>query len=185
MKYLFWLIPFISLGSVSAQDTLSSAHLFTPTDQGSAISFEIKNFGLNSKGSFSGLKGRIIFDPKNPAGASFDVSIDAATINTDNEMRDTHLKKEEYFDVANYPRIHFVSTGITPSDKEGHYTITGKLTIKNTTKELSWPFIAAPMGSDYIFSGSFKINRKDFGVGGSNTISNSLTVAVSVLARKQ
>ena len=185
MKYLFWLIPFIGALSVSAQDTLSSAHLFIPTDNGSAITFEIKNFGLNSKGSFSGLKGKILFDPKDPRTASFDVSVDAATINTDNDMRDSHLKKEEYFDVANYPQIRFASTAITPSDKSGHYTITGKLTIKNTTKELSWPFIAAPMGNDYIFSGTFKINRKDFGVGGSNTISNSLTVAVSVLAKKE
>jgi polyisoprenoid-binding protein YceI len=186
MKYFFlcFLIPFIGMLNGSAQDTLSSAHQFVPTDNGSNVSFEIKNFGLNSKGSLSGLKGKITFDPKDPATASFDVSVDAATINTDNDMRDSHLKKEEYFDVTNYPQIRFVSTAITPTGKDGHYTITGKLTIRNTTKELSWPFIAVPMGNDYIFSGTFKINRKDFGVGGSSTISNSLTVSLSVLARK-
>jgi polyisoprenoid-binding protein YceI len=171
--------------SGSAQDTLSSAHRFIPADNGSNITFQIKNLGINSTGSFSGLKGRIVFDPQNPATASFDVSVDASTINTDNDMRDSHLKNADYFDVSNYPQIRFVSTAITPSGKNGRYTITGKLTIKNTTKELSWPFIAVPMGNDFIFSGTFQINRKDFGVGGSSTISNSLTVSLSVLAKKE
>jgi polyisoprenoid-binding protein YceI len=135
-------------------------------------------------GSLTGLQGKIIFDPNDPAKALFDVSIDAASINTDNESRDHHLKKEDYFDVQNHPRIHFVSTGITPSGKNGHYTISGKLTIKATTKDISFPFTVSPIGNDYVFSGEFSIDRKDFGVGGTSTISNNLTVSLAVLARR-
>ena len=161
------------------------AQQYTPTDQGSAIGFEIKNFGFNTKGSFSSLEGTITWDPKDPGKAAFDVSIGAATINTDNNMRDEHLRKDSYFDVEKYPRIRMVSTSISGPDKSGHYTFNGKLTIKSTTKDISFPFIATPMVDDYIFKGEFTINRKDFDVGGSSTIANSLKVTLTVLAKKQ
>jgi len=93
------------------------AQEYKPTDQGSTVAFEIKNFGFNTKGSFSGLEGKINFDPKDVARSSFDVSVSAASVNTDNNMRDGHLKKEGYFDVENYPRIHFVSTGVSAPDR--------------------------------------------------------------------
>ena len=161
------------------------AQTYKPGDEGSAVTFEIKNFGFNTKGSFSGLGGTITWDPKDPGKAAFDVSVAAATVNTDNNMRDEHLKKDSYFDTEKYPRIRIVSTSITGPDKSGHYTFNGKLTIKSATKDLSFPFIATPMVDDYIFKGGFTINRKDFDVGGSSTIANSLTVSLTILARKQ
>ncbi|HWB94840.1 MAG TPA: YceI family protein [Puia sp.] len=162
----------------------SFAQEYQPTDQGSTISFQIKNFGVNTRGSFSGLDGKITWDPKDPATAVFDVSIDAATINTDNEMRNDHLKKESFFDAEKYPRIRMVSKSITGPDKSGHYTFNGQLTIKATTRDVSFPFIATPLMDDYIFKGDFTIDRKDFGVGGSSTISNSVRVSLTVLAKK-
>lgn len=164
--------------------TLLLAQDYKPTDQGSTIEFVIRNFGINSKGSFSGLDGHIHFDPADAAKDNFDVSIDAASVNTDNNMRDGHLKKDTYFDVEKYPRIRLVSTTVTV-DNNGKGSFTGKLTIKETTKDISFPFTAIKMGEDYIFKGSFTINRKDFGVGGSSTIANSCTVNLTVLAKKQ
>lgn len=163
----------------------ATSHQYTPSDPGSSVSFTIKNFRLNSTGSFSGLRGTIAFDPQNPAADSFDVSLDAASVNTDNNIRDEHLRKVGYFDVAKYPRIRLVSTSVGGADKNAHLTFTGKLTIKDKTNEISFPFIATPVGDDYIFKGSFTINRRDFDVGGSSTLSNSLTVTVTVLAKRQ
>ena len=65
-------------------------------------------------GLLSGLDGKIQFDPLNLNVSSFDVSLDANTINTGNSMRDSHLRNDSYFDVKNYPRIHFISTKVTP-----------------------------------------------------------------------
>ena len=161
------------------------AQQYKPTDQGSSINFEIKNFGFNTKGTFSGLEGTITWDPKNPGKAAFDVSIASATVNTDNNMRDEHLKKDSYFDAEKYPRIRLVSTSITGPDKNGHYIFNGKLTIKSTTKDISFPFIATSMGDDYIFKGDFSINRKDYDVGGSSTISSTLNASLTVLAKKE
>ena len=153
-------------------------------DQGSAVKFKVKNFGLNTEGSFTGLAGQISFDPKDASKCSFDVSLDAASVNTDNSMRDGHLKKDTYFDVEKYPRIKFVSTEVSGPDKSGHYKVTGKLTMKNTTKEISFSFVATPMGDDYIFSGEFSINRKDYDIGGSSTISNNVTISLTVFAKR-
>ena len=161
------------------------AQTYKPVDEGSLVEFRIKNLGFNTKGSFSGLDGRISFDAKDAGKAGFDVSIDAASINTDNDMRDGHLKKESYFDVEKYPRIKLVSTAVSGPDRSGHFIFTGQLTIRDKSKEISFPFIVTPMGDDLIFKGSFSINRRDFEVGGSSTLSNNVTLDLTVLAKKQ
>ena len=99
-------------------------------------------------------------------------------------MRDNHLRSEDYFDVKNYPRIHFVSSRITPAKKAGTFFVSGNLTIKETTKEISFPFTAQPQADGFLFNGEFKINRRDFKVGGSGTISNDLLVKMEVVAKK-
>src|SRR5579872_7144312 len=163
MRYLlFSCFLQLAIGSLSAQ---RAGHAFTPADEGSTIDFTIKNLGFDSKGTFKGIQGTIVFDPANPAGDSFDVSIDAASVNTDNNMRDDHLRADTYFDVARYPRISFVSTSVSAVDKSGHYTVNGNLTIKGVTRPISFPFLATPAGNDYIFNGSFAINRRDLAWG--------------------
>jgi polyisoprenoid-binding protein YceI len=157
---------------------------YKPEDQGSSVQFKIRNLGFNVNGSFNGLDGNIQFDPNNLTASNFDVSIDANTVNTDNNMRDNHLRKETYFDVKNYPRIHFVSTKITESNKSGILFIFGKLSIKNQTKDISFPFTATLSNEGYLFKGTFKINRKDFGVGGTSTISDDLEVSLNILSKK-
>jgi len=156
---------------------------YKPTDQGSSLNFTIKNFGIGVDGKFSGLQGDITFDPSSLATASFDVSIDAASVNTDNSLRDGHLRGDSYFDVKNYPRIHFLSTKVT-GGKSGAFVITGNLTIKKQTKVISFPFTATPDNDGYTFNGTFKINRKDFDVGGTSTISNELEVTMNILVKK-
>ena len=175
---------FLSLLIAQIWVSVSFAQEYKPVDEGSAVAFEIKNLGFNTKGSFKGLDGRIVFDPNDLSKSSFDVTVDATTVNTDNEMRDSHLRKESYFDVENYPKIRFISTSCSGPDKNGHYTLSGKLTIKKTTKEMNFSFLATRLGDDYIFKGDFQINRKDYEVGGSSTIANNLTVSVTVRAKK-
>jgi polyisoprenoid-binding protein YceI len=157
---------------------------YKPVDNGSSIHFTIKNFGINTGGSFTGIQGNIKFDINHLNDANFDVSVDANTINTGIDMRDNHLRDDSYFDVKNYPRIHFVSTKVTPTAKAGVLFIFGKLTIKKQTKDISFPFTATATSDGYLFKGVFNINRRDFGVGGSSIISDNLEVQLSVLAKK-
>ena len=157
---------------------------YKPVDQGSDIKFTVNNFGFAVTGGFTGLQGSIDFDPQNAAAGRLEVSIDAGTVNTDNSLRDSHLRDDSYFDVKNYPRIRLVSTRLAPEGKAGAYRFTGQLTIKDKSKEVSFPFTAIPVNGGLAFKGSFTINRKDFGVGGTSTISNELTVSLNVIANK-
>jgi polyisoprenoid-binding protein YceI len=157
--------------------------VYTPIDQSSSVTFKISNLGFSVPGSFKGLKGTISFDPNNLQLSQFDVTVDAGTVNTDNNMRDEHLKGESYFDANKYPLIHLVSTRINASNKKNTYTFFGKLTIKNTTREISFPFTADAAANGYLFKGSFKMNRKDFNIGGFSIISNELEVFINVLAK--
>jgi polyisoprenoid-binding protein YceI len=156
---------------------------YKPVDQRSQVKFVIKNFGFAVDGSFTGLQGGINFDSSNLTGAAIDVSIDASSVNTGNNMRDDHLKGQSYFGVTTYPRIRLVATKIT-AEKPGAYLFIGNLTIKDKTKEISFPFTVTPGIGGLNFRGQFTINRKDFGVGGTSTIASELTVLLSITATR-
>ena len=173
----------ISLFIVSLSVTVF-AQAYTPVGQGSKVHFVINNFGIATGGDFSGLTGSIKFDPNNLAACDFDVSVDASTVDTDVEARDNHLRKAEYFDVSNYPKLSFKSTKITKTNKDGYLYMFGNLTIKGVSKDIKFPFTATPKDGGYFFEGSFKLNRRDFGVGkNSISLSDDLTVSLSILAK--
>lgn len=177
-------LKLVSLLLLQAAAVKTEAQPLIPSNSESKVQFKIKNFGFNVTGSFKGLQGSIRFDPNNLAACHFEVSIDAKTINTGIDSRDNHLRKSDYFDVENYPQIKFVSVKISPSTKSGTLFIFGKLTMKNVTKDISFPFTAVPAQNGYLFKGEFKINRRDFKVGGGSTVSDNMTVMLSVVAKK-
>jgi polyisoprenoid-binding protein YceI len=149
-----------------------------PVDTDNAVTFAIKNFGINTNGEMKGLKGVIKWDDSNPAASIFNVTVDANSINTGIDMRDDHLRDEDYFDVKKYPVISFVSTAVSSTN------VTGNLTIKGTTKQVSFPFTVKPSNGTYSFEGSFSINRRDFGVGSSSmSLGNNVTVNLKVQAK--
>jgi len=173
----------IIISILAALSSASGLAQYKPVEQGSSVNFTIKNLGFDVGGTFKGLQGEITFDPANLATSIFDVTLDASTVNTDNSLRDGHLKGDSYFDVKNYPKIHFVSTKVL-GGKNGTYVITGNLTIKKTTEVISFPFSAAPSNDGLVFKGTFSIKRKDYDVGGTSTISDNLDVSLNILAKK-
>jgi len=103
--------------------------------------------------------------------AKIDFSVDAASINTDDEKRDGHLKSPDFFDVAKYPKITFVSKSMKPGKIKNTYTLTGDLTMHGVTKTVTLNAIGAskivkdPYGMErYAFKVLGTINRKDFGL---------------------
>jgi len=107
------------------------------------------------------------------------VSVDVNTVNTGITSRDSHLKKEEYFDVAKYPTLNFVSSTVSKTS-EG-YSVTGNLTIKGTTKQVVIPFTVTTAGNGYLFEGNFTLDRRDYKVGGgSMVLGNEVKVTLKV-----
>lgn len=161
-----------------------AAAQYKPVDNGSSIEYNVKHFGIKTSGSFSGLQGHIEFNRNSLNDSKFDVSIDASSVRSGAEMRDDHLRGEDFLDSKKYPRIHFVSSKITPSEKGEELVVSGQLTIRNHTKDVTFSFMATQTEAGYIFKGSFVISRKDFEVGSSGVISDSVEVALSISAVK-
>ena len=150
----------------------------------SAITFQIKNLGINVDGSFNGLKAYINFDPSHPESSAIEASVQANTINTDNDSRDTHLKSEDYFDVGKYPEIRMKSVSIKHNGGS-NYTGTFNLTIKDKTNPVQIPFTYTENGDAGNFKGTFKIKRTDYGVGGKSMVmSNDDTISIDVSTSK-
>ena len=103
--------------------------------------------------------------------AKIEFSVDAGSINTDDEKRDGHLKSADFFDVEKFPKITFVSKSMKPGKIKGTYTLIGDLTMHGVTKSITLTAIGAskivkdPYGMErYAFKVTGKLNRKDFGL---------------------
>lgn len=137
----------------------------------SSVGFAVKHLMIATvRGSFSDYEATITFDENDPANLSFQGTIQAGSINTNNGDRDNHLRSADFFDVANYPTLTFASKK-TEKVADGKYRVTGDLTIRGTTKEVVLdvegltPVIKGMQGD--VRTGATvttTINRKDFGV---------------------
>jgi len=123
-----------------------------------AEGYSIKFDGGDPAGEFSGLKGSIAFDPADLSKSKFDATIDVATINTGNGMKNTHAKSEMWLNVEKYPVIRFTSSAITKT--ASGYEAKGTLDMHGIQKEVSIPFTF----DNNVFKGSLTVNRMDYNI---------------------
>lgn len=158
-----------------------AATSWTPTT--GSVQFHIKNAGITVDGKFSGLAASIKFDPADLPNSSIYASVKSSTVNTGIDKRDEHLRKDEYFDVANHPKIEMRSTSLNPS-KNGYIGLFD-VTIKGTTKNITMPFTFTENGNTAKFSGKMEIDRLDFGVGESGFIlSDDVKIDITLNVKK-
>jgi polyisoprenoid-binding protein YceI len=165
----------------------------------SNVSFSVRHMMVsNVRGEFSKVSGTIEGDEKTPAQAVINATIDAASIDTREEKRDTHLKSADFLDVATYPTITFKSKKIEPSGT-GQFKVTGDLTLHGVTKEVVLDVsdvtapIKDPMGKTRAGAhAATRINRKDFGInwsktmdGGGLMVGDDVNISVDVEATTQ
>jgi polyisoprenoid-binding protein YceI len=146
------------------------------------VSFKLKMLGTTVEGKFKGFAGVLKFDANDLANSSLSASVDAATVDTDNNLRNKHLKeKPDFFNVAKYPLLKMKTTKI---EKEGNnYVGYFDLTIKETTKAIKIPFTFKQEGDNATFKGSAVINRRDWAVGGGTWgMSDNVTFTILVNA---
>jgi len=140
----------------------------------SDVSYQVKNMGFMSTGTIGGLEASIEFDKDHLA------SVNINTINSDNDMRDAHLKKPEYFDAEHFSKITMKSVSFKAKNAS-NYTGQFNVTIKGKTKLIELPFTYVVSGSTGVFKGSFKINRLDFAIGDkSMVLANEVTIALNI-----
>lgn len=148
-----------------AVDDISGDYTIDPSH--SRIGFSARHAMVTKvRGHFDEFEGTAHVDTANPANSSVSVSINAASVTTGNEQRDGHLKTPDFFDIANYPQITFVSTNVERDGSE--WAITGDLTINGVTKSVTVPFEETgsakdPFGNTRVgFEGGITLDRTEW-----------------------
>ncbi len=148
------------------------------------------------RGAFNDVDGVITVDAENPERSKVELTVKVASIDTRNADRDQHLRTNDFFDAPRFPEITFVSSRVDQVD-QGHFIVSGDVTIKGITKEISIPidFIGVerdPTGTLRAgFEGSRRIDRQDFGLkwntaldSGGVLVSDKVTLEFEVSAIK-
>ena len=171
----------MGLATICLFVAFSFTQIDTKTVKSSAISFEIKNLGINVDGTLGNLDvATFIFDEDSLHKSVIEASVDISTINTGIGKRDEHLKQEEYFDMAKYPKITMKSTRFAKSVK-GNVIGYFKLTMKGVTKDIAIPIYVENKSGETEFKSEFTVNRLDYGIGtSSNVLSDIAKITIFV-----
>ena len=137
----------------------------------SSINFSTKHMLVSTvHGKFEDFDGTVSFDPKDLSTISTNFTVQMASVNTDNEKRDGHLKTGDFFDVEHFPTMTFVSKKAEQTG-EGKAMLTGDLTIRGVTKEVTFDVegfnqeVKSPWGTfNTGGTATTTINRFDYGV---------------------
>lgn len=161
----------------------------------SELTFRIRHMVSRVSGEFNQWSGSIVADPASLAGGTVQVDIQTASIDTNNERRDTHLRSADFFDAENHPTITFRSTGVQVSGDD--ITVRGNLTIRGVTKPVvlrgETTGVTGAAGQRRMgFEAETEINRTDFGVawnraaeGGGVVLGDEVTISIAISAVEQ
>ena len=145
--------------------------VFTIDPVHSGMKFEIEHLLVSTvAGRFTQFRGTVNLDQANVAQSAVEVVIDAASINTDESKRDTHLRSPDFFDVAKYPTLTFKSTAVSQTGP-GRLNVTGTFTLHGVSRTIVIPVTQkgpvpgnAP-GSQVIgFKGTVSLKRSEYGM---------------------
>ena len=154
---------------VLAAAGLAHAGTYTIDQAHSNVSFKVRHLVSKTAGQFNDFNGTIVADFADLDASSVAFTIQAASIDTENEDRDKHLRSEDFFDVGTYPEITFVSKKITKSG-ENTFAVTGTLTMHGVAKTVTLPvtFLGegpSPWGGRVAgWEIQTTLDRKDYGI---------------------
>jgi len=165
-KLLSFLIVVLLSTSIFAQTTWKADPMH------SKLTFSVMHLGISDvAGLFKTFDVTVVTSKDDFSDAVFELSADVASINTEVEMRDNHLRSADFFEVEKYPKMTFKSTSIKKVRK-GKYKLAGNFTLHGVTKPVTMDLwyrgtIENPQGkaktAGFQLTGS--LNRSDFGIG--------------------
>ncbi|MBD8083926.1 YceI family protein [Chryseobacterium caseinilyticum] len=136
----------------------------------SSVNFNIKHMGISFvQGRFDKFDGKVTTEGNNLDNAQFSFTVHTASVNTGVEPRDKHLRTADFFDADKFPEMTFESASVTKG-KDNSYTLRGKLTIKDVSKEVSIPVTFGGItknqqGKEVAgIQAKFKVNRLDYNI---------------------
>ncbi|MGQ0642421.1 MAG: YceI family protein [Gemmatimonadaceae bacterium] len=191
------LIPALLLTSASASVAAQTADTWTIDPNHTAAQFAVRHLLVSTvRGQFDKVQGTIQMVGNDLSTIAVNVTIDAASVNTRVQMRDDDLRSANFFDVATYPTITFVSKKSEPSGA-GKFKLTGDLTIHGVTKEVvldvegPTPPLNQGQSQRIGASATTKINRHDFdlrynrAVEAAPVVGDEITITIDIEATKR
>jgi polyisoprenoid-binding protein YceI len=161
----------------------------------SNIGFSVAHMVVSeTTGNFKDFDAKVTTTADDFAGATVEFTAKTASVFTDNEKRDGHLKSDDFFNAEKFPELKFTGTLVKES---GKYILKGNLTIRDVTKAVSFDVtyggrVKAFGGEKAGFKLNGKINRKDFGLkfdkaleGGGLIVGDDVEISVKVEINKQ
>jgi polyisoprenoid-binding protein YceI len=151
------------------------------------VEFSAKHLGMMTvRGYFDELSATADIDPDHPETSSVQVTISAASVRTNNGIRDNDIRSPHFLEVDKYPEITFRSTSVEVTAPD-RYTLNGDLTIKGTTHPVSLAVLKygefndpGMMGHRISYSATTRINRKDFGLTSNAVLDGRLVVSEEI-----
>ncbi|MEW9572226.1 YceI family protein [Rhodanobacter sp. Si-c] len=128
--------------------------------------------GASFDGSFKQWHAAISYDPAQLARSKFDVDVTMASVAVSDKDQQGALPGKDFFDVAQYPTAHFVTTGFRQAG--GKVIADGKLTLRGITRPVSLAVDFKPQGKNAILDVNGTLKRLDFGVGGGDYADTSV-----------
>jgi polyisoprenoid-binding protein YceI len=130
----------------------------------SSMSAVFKQMDVPVESSFKRFDARIDYDAAHPEKATARVDIDTASFDMGQADYNKEIAKKEWFNSAQFPKATFVSSSIKPV-AAGKLAVTGKLTIKGKTADVTFPLSVKPEGGKQVFEGQLPIKRLAFNIG--------------------
>ena len=167
--FVFLLAAFSLVAFAPPEPVPTVATTWTADQSHSQIDFKVRHLGIsNVRGSFDEYDVVMRFDPADLTTLQVETTIDASSINTENERRDNHLRSDDFFNAEQYPTLTFVSKEVRNIDGES-FEVVGDLTIRDVTKEvvLDAAFLGTTTQRDRRkagFTAETTINRFDYGL---------------------
>lgn len=130
----------------------------------SSVSFVSRQMGVPVRGDFKRFEADIEFFPKDTKRSRAALTIYLDSIDAGSDEATVEIKRRPWFDVKNHPRAEFVSNSLTALGG-GRYRVSGKMTIKGTTRDVSSDFTVTMRQGLRVFEGKFILKRLDFNIG--------------------
>jgi polyisoprenoid-binding protein YceI len=157
---------------------------YTVQPAASMLGFSGTFQGESFNGHFGQWSAAISYAAANLAGAKFDVDVTLASVQTGDKDRDGALPGADFFNVAKFPKAHFVTTGFRQNGAQ--VIADGNLTLRGVTRPISLRVTFAPHGNSATLDVSGTVKRLDFGVGGGDYADTSVIGAdVQIAAHLQ
>ena len=159
--YIALLPAVLAVSSVQAAPSC-----WLPAPARSAITFSVDQGGAPLQGVFKSYTASVCLDPKDMTKSSLRVDVSTGSADTEVPELDEALKDDDFFAVSRWPKATFVSDAVKPMGP-GQYAVTGKLTIRDVTREITVPFVWQPAadGKSAKLTAQTKIARLDYKVG--------------------